>query len=155
MATGTQQARGKLLDYEQYIDHQLKRTRSRIKMNDVLTASLLLATVGLGVLFLEVVLDHAFALSTWTRRIVLFVGLTVGLGFAAWRIVRPLLASVSGLYAAKTIEGAEPEFKNGLINYLSLKKNRESYPKSFLAAIEAKAGVPLTALVTIDEIYAS
>lgn len=143
MATGTQ-SRGKLLDYEQYIDHQLNRTRSRIRMNDVLTASLLLATVAISVLFLEVVLDHQFALSAWTRRIVLFTGLAAGGAFAAWRIVRPLVSNISGLYAAKTIEGAEPGFKNGLINYLSLRKNRDDVPKAYLAAIEAKAVSQLT-----------
>ena len=35
MALGTQPV-GKLLDFEQYIEHQIKRTRARIKMTDVL-----------------------------------------------------------------------------------------------------------------------
>ncbi len=54
MALGTQQV-GKLLDYEQYIEHQIQRTRARIKTTDVLTACLILATAGLGLLFVEVV----------------------------------------------------------------------------------------------------
>src|ERR1700674_2902849 len=29
---------GKLLDYEQFIDHQLGRTRTRIKLTDIMTA---------------------------------------------------------------------------------------------------------------------
>ncbi len=143
MATGTQ-ARGKLLDYEQYIDHQLRQTRARIKRTDVLSAILLLLTAALGVLFLEVVLDHAFALPAWIRRIVLGMGLTAAATFAALRIVRPIVASINGMYAAKTIESAKPEFKNGLINYLALKKDRENLPKSFMAAIEAKAVSQLT-----------
>ena len=53
MALGTQ-PHGKLLDYEQFIDHQLRRTRARIKMTDILTACVTLATAVLGVLFLEV-----------------------------------------------------------------------------------------------------
>ena len=51
----TTQPYGKLLDYEQYIDHQLGRTRAKIKMTDVLTASLMLVAMTLGVLLLEVV----------------------------------------------------------------------------------------------------
>ena len=79
MALGTQPY-GKLLDYEQYIDHQLARTRARIKMTDVLTACLILVAAALGVLFLEVVLDHAFGLPLWFRRIVLWSGLLGGGG---------------------------------------------------------------------------
>ncbi len=138
MATGTQ-ARGKVLDYEQFIDHQLRRTRSQITKIDVLSAGLTLVTVGLAVLFLEVVLDHVFALSLGIRRVVFLLGVGLGGTYAALRIVRPLIASVNGLYAAKTIETSQPEFKNGLINYLSLRKDRETMPRSFLAAIEARA----------------
>ena len=47
MALGTQPV-GKLLDYEQYIDHQIERTRSRIKTTDLVTAALLLAQEGGG-----------------------------------------------------------------------------------------------------------
>ncbi len=37
MAIGTQtQPQGKLLDYEQFIDHQLQRTRRRIKFTDII-----------------------------------------------------------------------------------------------------------------------
>ena len=73
MASSTQPY-GKMLDYEQYIDHQLSRTRSRIKMTDLLTASLMLVAAAVAILFVEVVLDHAFGLPIWVRRIVLFAG---------------------------------------------------------------------------------
>ena len=43
MTLGAQtQPHGKLLDYEQFIDHQLARTRTRIKMTDIITAVLIL-----------------------------------------------------------------------------------------------------------------
>ena len=35
-------------------------------------------------------------------------------------IVIPLILRINGVYAAKTIEGADPAFKNSLINYLTL-----------------------------------
>ena len=66
MALGTQPV-GKLLDYEQYIDHQIRRTRARIKMTDVLTALVLLGTVAVGLLFLEIILDHGFGLPVRLR----------------------------------------------------------------------------------------
>src|SRR4051794_31125104 len=114
----TTQPRGKLLDYEQYVDHQIQRTRARIKMTDVLTAGATLVTAALGVLFLEVLLDHLIGLPLWAREAILAVGLAAGSVFAAMRIVMPLVRSVNGLYAAKTIEEVDPGFKNSLINYL-------------------------------------
>ena len=72
MTLGTQaQPHGKLLDYEQFIDHQLNRTRARIKFTDIMTAGLMLLVGFLGVLFLEVVLDHVVGLPLLLRRIVL------------------------------------------------------------------------------------
>src|SRR3954447_9502110 len=102
MASSTQPY-GKMLDYEQYIDHQLGRTRARIKMTDILTASLILVAAAVGVLFAEVVLDHVFGLPLWLRRIVLMTGLAGGFAFAALRIAYPLLRRVNGFYAARTI----------------------------------------------------
>ena len=151
MALGTQ-PHGKMLDYEQYIDHQLSRTRAQIKTTDILIAALILATAALGVLFVEVVLDHAFGLPVWLRRIVLFGGMG---GAAGLR--RPCgspgrsLSRVNGFYAAKTIEDADPAFKNSLINYLDLRKHRDEIPRRALAAIEAKAVGDLTR-VEIDAV---
>ena len=54
------EAYGKLLDYEQFIDHQIQRTRTRIKVTDMITAGLTLVVAFLAVLFLEVVFDHVF-----------------------------------------------------------------------------------------------
>jgi hypothetical protein len=138
MALGTQ-TQGKLLDFEQYIDHQLGQTRARIKMTDVLTAGMILVASALGVLFLEVVLDHIFGLPLIVRQFILVVGLATAGTFAAMRIARPLLRRVNGLYAAKTIEDVDPTFKNSLLNYLDLRRRRKEMPRAVMAAVEAKA----------------
>jgi len=150
MASGTQ-SHGKMLDYEQFIDHQLSRTRAKIKTTDILTASLTLATAALAVLFVEVVLDHAFGLPIWIRRIVLFLGMGGGAAFTGLRVLKPLLGRVNGFYAAKTIEGADPAFKNSLISYLDLRKHRDELPRRTLRAIEAKAVGDLTR-IEIDSV---
>ncbi len=150
MALGTQPV-GKLLDYEQYIEHQIQRTRARIKMTDVLTACLILATAALGILFLEVLLDHLVGLPLWLRRIVLWSSLLGGATFAVLRVARPLISHVNGLYAAKTIEGVDPAFKNSLINYLTLRRRPDAVSRSFMAAVEAKAVKDLTG-VEIDAV---
>ncbi len=140
----TTQAQGKLLDYEQFIDHQLGLTRARIKMTDVLTALVLLIAAVTGVLFTEVVLDHAFGLPFWLRQIILVVGLSGAITFTLMRIARPMLLRVNSLYAAKTIETSDTTFKNSLINYLELRKHRGEMSSRALAAIEAKAVDDLT-----------
>src|SRR3954453_8912752 len=132
MALGTQPV-GKLRDYEQYIEHQLRRTRSRIKTTDVITAGLVLVTCALGVLFLEVILDHVFGLPVWLRRVILWGGTLGSLAYAARRMVLPLLLRVNGLYAAKTIEEADPTFKNSLITYLDLRASKAVVSKGAMA----------------------
>src|SRR5262245_26831076 len=107
MALITQpQPQGKLLDYEQFIDHQIGQTRAKIRTTDVLTALVTLGAVGLGVLFLEVVLDHIFGLPPWVRLIVLAAGMMAGIAFATMKIVWPLIRRVNSYYAAHTIESA-------------------------------------------------
>jgi hypothetical protein len=76
MTLGTRsQPHGKLLDYEQFIDHQLNRTRARIKFIDIMTAGLMLVVGFLGVLFLEVVLDHIVGLPLLLRRLIFSAGI--------------------------------------------------------------------------------
>src|SRR4051812_6185923 len=98
MTLGAQtQPHGKLLDYEQFIDHQLTRTRARIKMTDVTTAVLILLVGLAGTLLLEVILDHAFGLPLALRRLVLIVGLTAAFAFTMLRIVLPLVLKINGV----------------------------------------------------------
>jgi hypothetical protein len=140
MTLGTQtQPYGKLLDYEQFIDHQLARTRARIKMTDILTALFILFVGLAGTLLMEVVLDHAFGLPLFVRRVILVLGSTSALAFFLLRIVLPLVLRINGVYAAKTIEGADPSFKNSLVNYLTLRTHRERMSKAVLATLEARA----------------
>jgi hypothetical protein len=150
MTLGTQtQPQGKLLDYEQFIDHQLQRTRKRIKFTDITTACLTLVVGFLGVLFLEVVFDHVFGMPLWLREIILFSGVALIAVYSAFRIVTPLVSRINALYAAKTIEGAEPAFKNSLINYLELRRTRGQMPKAVLATLETRAVNDLT-LVDVE-----
>ncbi len=150
MALGTQ-PHGKMLDYEQFIDHQLARTQSKIKTTDILIACLTLATAFIAVLFLEIVLDHMLGLPIWVRQMILWGGIAGAATYSGFRIARPFLRRVNGFYAAKTIEDTDPHFKNSLINYLDLRKHREELPKRVLRAIEAKAVGDLTK-VEIDSV---
>jgi len=149
LATQTQ-IHGKLLDYEQFIDHQLARTRSRIKVTDIVTAGLILLVGIVGTLLAEVILDHAFGLPLLVRRVVLVVGMTGALAFTLLRVVLPLVLRINSVYAAKTIEGVDATFKNSLVNYLTLRTHRDRLPKAVLATLEARAVSDL-AHVEVDQ----
>ena len=135
---------GKLLDYEQFIDHQLQRTRTRIKLTDIMTASLTLVVVFLAALFVEVVLDHLVGLPLYFRRIVQALGLSGVFAFTTMRVAIPLMRRINNIYAAKTIEDADPAFKNSLINYLELRRHRGELSKVIMATLEARAVNDLT-----------
>src|SRR5262249_43626550 len=152
MTLGTQtQPYGKLLDYEQFIDHQLQRTRRRIKLTDIMTASLALVVSFLGVLFLEVVLDHLVGMPLWLRWTILVTGLSAACAFTALRVVLPLVRRVNAIYAAKTIEDSEPAFHNSLINYLELRREPGQLSKAALATLESRAVNDLT-LVDVEAV---
>ncbi|MBV8311095.1 MAG: hypothetical protein JO344_11985, partial [Planctomycetaceae bacterium] len=133
------QSYGKLLDYEQFIDHQLARTRTRIKMTDIVTAAFILLVGFVATLLVEVVLDHAFGLPLIVRRVILVVGMTAAFAFTLLRVVLPLVLRINSVYAAKTIEGVDTTFKNSLVNYLTLRAHRDRLPKAVLATLEARA----------------
>jgi hypothetical protein len=140
MSLGTQaKPSGKLLDYEQFIDHQIQRTRRRIKVTDIITASLTLLVAFLAVLFLEVIFDHVFGLPLLLRRIVLATGMTSACLFAAMRVAMPFVRRINGIYAARTIENADATFKNSLINYLELRRQRGQVSKAIMATLESRA----------------
>ena len=152
MSSATQaKPHGKLLDYEQFIDHQIQRTRTRIKVTDIITASLTLLVAFLGVLFLEVVLDHVVGLHVALRRIVLAAGFASACMYAAIRVAMPVIRRINGIYAAKTIESADSAFKNSLINYLELRNYRSQMPKAIMATLEARAVADL-AHVEVDTV---
>lgn len=152
MTVGAQtRTQGKLLDYKEFIEHQIAVTRRRIKLTDLVTAVLILAVGLAATLLVEVILDHAFGLPAFVRQIILIGGTVAAIGFVMMRIVRPLLMSINGMYAAKTIEGADPAIKNSLINYLEISRDPERVSKKVLAALESRAVADL-AHVEVDDV---
>ena len=71
-------------------------------------------------------------------------GLTSACTFTALKLVMPLMRRINAIYAAKTIENADSSFKNSLINYLELRRNRSQLSKTVMATIEARAVNDLT-----------
>ena len=95
------------VDFDEYIDYQLQKTRGNIKSTDILTAFAFVAVFVLAYLLLFVIGDHWLfedGFSQTTRIVLLSL---VGLASAAWmswKVLFPYLRQVNSLFAAKVIE---------------------------------------------------
>ena len=98
-----------------------------------------LVTLAVGVLaylLVVAVIDHWIFSSGLGLggRILLWAGLVIGAGWYAVRHLLPLLLHpINPVFAAQTIEQGRPAFKNGLINFLFLRREREHLDRNNLA----------------------
>src|SRR5690606_37683286 len=119
MSTVTQSASDstRYVDYDEFIDFQVEKTRAGIKSNDVLTA-LIGASVGmLAYVLVFAVFDHwviAGGFGRGTRILLLSLLLSGLVVWCVWKIVRPYFRQVTRLYAAREIEETEPGFHSSL-----------------------------------------
>lgn len=110
---------------DQFVDEQIQRTRRTVKMVDVASALLVLASGFLGLLLLAVVLEHWIVPGglNLIARSVLFAGGLAGGGWFVWRRLWPfVVGNVNPLYAAQQIEEHHPSLKNSLLNLLLLNR---------------------------------
>jgi collagen type III alpha len=157
MATGTaprgpqatppaNKAEGRWLEYDQFIDAQLRKARGHVKGVELAGALMGLAAGGLLYFLLVSVLDHwlvSGGLGFWGR----LACLAVFLAGAGWFVVRrlgPLLIRrINPVYAAETIEKSKPSLKNALINFLFLRGDRSGVPQVVFQAVEEQAASSL------------
>src|SRR5262245_18302314 len=150
MATTTEapQADSKhYVDYEEYVDFQLEKTRSSIKLTDIFTTLTTLAVAVISYLLVFVlldqwVLDGGFG---YTARVgLLGVLLVVVLGVLSWRVIFPLLRHVHPLYAARVIEKSDPNLKSNLVNFVDVRQSNMPSAPVVLKAMEKRAAVELS-----------
>lgn len=105
-----------------YLQRQMSRASGQVRLFELFSAILLLIGGILGSLFLVALVDAwVIELRPWMRWLVLIS--LVG-GAAAWTvlvIVPLMIRRINPVYAARMVELARPEIKNGLINYLLLR----------------------------------
>ncbi|MBN2216578.1 MAG: hypothetical protein JW719_04305 [Pirellulales bacterium] len=124
---------------ESVIDDRLRKTQRQLRLVDVGMALLVLAIGVVGYLFLLVLADHWLVtggLGKWSRFAAWLVLLVAGTGFFYVRILRPLVLRINPVYVAQTIEQSRPTLKNGLINFLLLRRQREAIPAVISREIE-------------------
>ncbi|HEY2762152.1 MAG TPA: hypothetical protein VGI75_15445, partial [Pirellulales bacterium] len=138
---------GKFVEFDQYIDTQLRRTRGQVKSTEIGVRLLTLATGVLIFCLLSAIADHWLirrGLAIW-QRYVLFGGLIIGCGYFFLRTVLPALISrVNPIYAAQTIERSKPSLKNSLINFLLFRQQPETVHTVVFKAMEEQAATGLS-----------
>lgn len=125
-----------IVDVEGYIDRRVEETRRHVRAVDLTVALLRLAIGVLLYLLLATVLDHwvlAEGLGRGGRFTLWAVLVLVGGWYFARYVVPLLIHRINPIFAAQTIERTRPTFKNGLINFLLLRRNPEAIQNDELA----------------------
>lgn len=141
----TPSASGRLVEYEAFIESQLRKTRSHVRGVDLAAHVLTFLAGMLGYLLLAGVVDHWVVpggLGFWGRLLFLAGGLTLA-GYLAARTLPLLVKRINPLYAAQTIERSRPALKNGLLNFLFFRENPAGLNPVVYQAIEEQAATNL------------
>ena len=131
---------------ESYIDEQLRKTRAHVKAVDVASGLMTLAAGSLACWLVAAILDHWIlpgGLGYWGRLLcfVLYFGVA---GYYFVRQVLPLfIKRINPLYAAQTIEHAQPTLKNSVLNFLFFREQRATVPDGVYQALQTQAAAGL------------
>lgn len=135
------------VEFDEYVDFHLGKTRSGIKYTEILTTLGWMATLGLSYLLAFTVFDHWViegGFSPVARFWLLIGAVGVTVGWLGWRVVYPYLRRINVLYAARQIEQAAPGLKGGLLNLVDLQHAGKKIPDHVRVAIEKRAAVELS-----------
>lgn len=128
--------------HEVFVEQQLEKATSRIRLLDIGAAVLIL---GIGTFLYgltSVLLDRWLDLPPLARQIALGVYLVFVVAVVGRRIVWPLCQRINPYYAAVQVEHAVPGAKNSVVNWLDLKD--EKLPWTIRAAVGQKAAKDLS-----------
>lgn len=134
------------LDFDEYVDLKLQKTRSTIKSTDILVALAGVAAMFLAYLLTFVIFDQwvvpgGFGIGL--RWLLLSTLLLLTAAWLTWKVGLPYMRSVNRLYAAREIEKADPELKSNLLNLIDLRASGREIEPSILRALEKNAAVGL------------
>jgi hypothetical protein len=141
------QPAGKFVEFDKYIDGQLRRTRGQVKMTEV-AVGLMTLCIAVLLFFLAIaLLDHWVIHRGFSgfERFFLFAALIGGGGYYFVRYIVPaMLGRVNPIYAAHTIERSKPSLKNSLINFLLFRQKPDTVHGVVFRAMEEQAATGLS-----------
>ena len=140
---------------DQYVRHQLKKTTQQVRVSDLVAGSLSLAAYVLAFFFVVAIIDAWIWPLTPAARLFALATFLIGGAAIAWFMLLPFLfRKVNPQYAAKMIEEAKPEFKNSLLNYLSIRRDKKSTHRAILNEVSKRAATDLSTIspdATVDK----
>jgi len=134
------------VEYEEFIEAQLRKTRSHVRGVDIATATMVLLASTLGYFFVAVLVDHwlvSGGLGFWGRTILLALYLVAAGWWTISQIMPLLLRRINPLYAAQTIEHSRPTLKNALVNFLLFRSDPQAVHQRVFEQIEQQAATSL------------
>ena len=143
---------GEWIEYDQFIDRQIRKTRGQVKGVEIASALMTLATGALAFFLVAAVLDQwvlAHGLGFWGRLVCLALFLGGAGYYAAEKLLPWLIYRINPIYAAQAIEKSRPTLKNSLINFLFLRGQSAHVPKAIYEAVEQQAANGLSR-VTVE-----
>ena len=107
-----------------FVEAQLGRAESRIRMIDLSAALLGFLAGTLAYAVAMILLDRLFVLSGATRQVALLLYLLAAGLYLAFAVVRPLLWRVNPYFAARQLEDTLPGSRNHVINWIDLRDQK-------------------------------
>ena len=144
--TAAKAASSNYVDFDEFIEFQLKKTRSGIHHTDILASGVMLATFLAGYLLLFTIFDHWIVpggLSELSRLALLGVVSLVTVAWLVLKIVIPLYRQVNVLYAVREIERSYPELESSLLSWVQLRDAGRQVSPDILQALEKRAALQM------------
>lgn len=138
---------GRYVDFDEYIDYQLSKTRRTIKAVDVLTTLAGVGALLLGYLLVFTMFDHWVVeggFSRTTRMVMLTLVVLASIAWVVWTIVLPWWKQVTSLYAARMIEETAPELRGSLLNLVDLRRSGKPPNPGIRRALEKRSAQELS-----------
>lgn len=136
---------GDVIGFGDYIDRQLTKVRTFVRLSDLAVAITTCTAVVCVLLFVLILVDHwLFDLGRVGRAAALTALLSI-VGYFSFAWILPLIVKrINPAYVAHVIEQGEPSLKNGLLNFVLFRSKPQSVRKVILEAVERRAAVDLS-----------
>ncbi|MBM4082727.1 MAG: hypothetical protein FJ278_23675, partial [Planctomycetes bacterium] len=126
------------MQHHDAIETLIRQVKTRLKSLEMGAGLAWLLIFVVCFFFVEVVLDHLFALQRGTRLALLAVFKISSLGILALFVIVPLFRRINTFYVAKLIEDSYGAFKSSLISYLELRRSGDA-PKEIVELVSRRA----------------
>ena len=129
------------VNFDEFIDYQLKKARLGIHHADLLSGSILFGVGALAYLLIFAIVDQWIVpggLSTTTRLVLAGIAAVSAVVWILWKIVWPSFQKVNSLYAAREIERAHPEFQSSLMSWVDFRQEGREIPAAILTSLEKR-----------------